>query len=193
MPEKRPPLEAHGASLAEVAAAIAARGDPPPVDHWHPTHCGDSEMRIARDGTWYHQGTPITRPAMVRLFATVLRREPDGSHVLVTPVEKLGIQVDHTAFRATQMTMSGKGDTRRIGVTLDSGDALIIGPDHPLTVHDTPDGPSPRVAVRFGLEAELARPLYYELAEIALVEGPNNPKGWPPGIWSDGQFFALAP
>ena len=188
MPETRPPIEAHGVSLAELAAAIDARGSPPPVDRWQPEHCGDSEMRIARDGTWYHQGTPIARPAMVRLFSTVLRREPDGSHMLVTPAEKLAIEVERTAFRATQMTMSGDGDTRRIGLTLDSGDALIIGRDHPLTVQDTPDGPSPRVAVRFGLEAELARPLYYELAEIALAEGHD-----PPGIWSDGQFFALAP
>ena len=188
MPETRPPIEAHGVSLAELAAAIAARDGPAPVDRWHPDHCGDSEMRIARDGTWYHQGTPITRPAMVRLFSTVLRREPDGSHTLVTPVEKLAIEVERTAFRATQMTMSGDGDARRIGLTLDSGDALIVGRDHPLIVQDTADGPSPRVAVRFGLEAELARPLYYELAEIALVEGHD-----PPGIWSDGQFFALAP
>lgn len=193
MPEKRPPIEAHGASLADLAAAIEARGGPPPVDRWHPAHCGDSEMRIARDGTWFHQGRPIARPAMVRLFSTVLRREPDGSHVLVTPVEKLAIEVERTAFRATRMTMSGTGDQRRIGLTLDSGDALIIGPDHPLTVQEMPDGPSPRVAVRFGLEAELARPLYYELAEIALAEAPDNPDSWPPGIWSEGRFFPLAP
>jgi hypothetical protein len=145
-------------------------------------------MRIARDGTWYHQGSPINRPAMVRLFATVLRREPDDSHALVTPVEKLSIDVESTAFRATQMTMAGEGRERRIGLTLDSGDALIVGRDNPLTVVDTPEGPSPRVAVRFGLEAELARPLYYELADIALAEGHD-----PPGIWSDGQFFPLVP
>lgn len=188
MPEKRPPIEAHGVSLADLAAAIEARGGPPPVDRWHPEHCGDSQMRIARDGTWFHQGTPIARPAMVRLFATVLRREPDGSHVLVTPVEKLAIEVEHTAFRATQMIMAGDGEARRIALTLDSGDALFVGPDHPLTIVDTSGGPSPRVAVRFGLEAELARPLYYELAEIALAEAHD-----PPGVWSDGQFFALAP
>jgi hypothetical protein len=188
MPERRIPLEAQGRSLADLASAIEARGGPPPVDKWHPEHCGDSEMRIARDGTWYHQGSPIGRPAMVRLFSTVLRREPDGSHALVTPVEKLTIEVETTAFRATQMTMDGEGESRRIGLTLDSGDALIVGPDHPLTVTDTPDGPSPRVAVRFGLEAELARPLYYELAVIALAEGHD-----PPGIWSDGAFFAMVP
>lgn len=143
-------------------------------------------MRIARDGTWFHEGRPITRPAMVRLFATVLRREADGSHVLVTPAEKLSIEVESTAFRATQMAMEGTGEHRRIGLTLDSGDALIVGPDHPLTVVDTPEGPSPRVLVRFGLEAELVRPLYYELADIALTEGHD-----PPGVWSNGQFFSL--
>ena len=184
MPEKRAPLEAQGLSLTDLAAAIEARGGPPPVDRWDPPHCGHSGMRIARDGRWYHEGRPITRPAMVRLFASVLRREPDGSHVLVTPVEKLAIDVEATAFRATQMTMSGEGRQRSVGLTLDSGDALIVGPDHPLTLNQTPDGPSPRVSVRFGLEAELARPLYYELAEIALAEGHD-----PPGVWSQGAFF----
>src|SRR5687767_12048338 len=186
MPEKRSPLEAQGLSLADLAAAIEERGGPPPVDRWNPAHCGHSGMRIARDGTWFHEGRPIERPAMVRLFATVLRREPDGSHVLVTPVEKLTIDVEGTAFRATQMTIAGDGEQRRIGLTLDSGDALIVGPDHPLSVTATSQGPSPRVAVRFGLEAELARSLYYELAEIALAEDRD-----PPGIWSDGLFFPL--
>jgi uncharacterized protein len=188
MPERRAPIEAQGLSLADLAAAIEQRGGPPPVDRWNPPQCGNSDMRIARDGTWYYRGSPIERPAMVRLFASVLRREPDGNHVLVTPVEKLAIEVESTAFRATQMTMSGEGRHRRIGLTLDSGDALIVGPGHPLSVVATADGPSPRIAVRFGLEAELARPLYYELAEIALAEGHN-----PPGIWSENQFYSLAP
>ena len=186
MPESRPPLEAQGQSLADLAAAIEARGGPPPVDRWNPRYCGHSGMRIARDGRWFHEGRPIERPAMVRLFSTVLRREPDGSHVLVTPVEKLTIAVEATAFRATQMTMSGEREQRRIGLALDSGDALIVGPDHRLSMVDTAHGPSPRVTVRFGLEAELARSLYYELAEIALTEGHE-----PPGVWSDGLFFPL--
>lgn len=188
MPERRQPLEAQGQTLAALAAAIEQRGGPPPVDKWNPSHCGNSDMRIARDGTWFYRGSPIARPAMVRLFSTVLRREEDGGHVLVTPVEKLSIEVESTAFRATQMTMEGEAGKRRIGLTLDSGDALIVGPEHSLTVVETPDGPSPRVAVRFGLEAELARPLYYELAEIAIAEGSD-----PPGIWSDGIFFKLVP
>ncbi len=185
MPEKRPPIDLAGQSLAALADAIADRSLPP-VDQWNPTHCGDSEMRIARDGIWYHQGQPIARLAMVRLFSSILRREPDGAHVLVTPGEKLSIEVEVTAFRALTMTMEGEGQARRIAFALDSGDAVIAGPHHPLTILDTPQGPSPRLAVRHGLEAELARPLYYELADIALAEAHD-----PPGIWSDGAFFAL--
>ena len=187
MPETRPPIDLAGQSLAELAARISERSLPP-VERWNPEHCGDSEMRIARDGTWYHQGSPIGREAMVRLFSTVLRRESDGSHVLVTPAEKLTIAVESTAFRALTMTMEGDGEDRRIAFALDSGDAVIAGPDHPLSVVATPGGPSPRLAVRHGLEAELARPLYYELADIALAEDHD-----PPGIWSGGAFFALAP
>lgn len=186
MPESRTPLEAEAMTLSALAEAIESRGGPPPVDQWNPPYCGHSGMRIARDGTWYHDGAPINRPAMTRLFASVLRREPDGNHMLVTPFEKLAIDVDVTALRATQMTMVGEGENRRIGLTLDSGDAVIVGRKHPLSVVALPEGPSPRVAVRFGLEAELSRSLYYELAEVALAEGHD-----PPGVWSDGQFFAL--
>ena len=144
-------------------------------------------MRIARDGTWYHEGAPIRRPAMVRLFSTVLRREPDGRHMLVTPVEKLEIDVESTAFRAVEMTSEGKADRRTFALKLDSGDALVVGPDHPLRMVED-EGLSPRVAVRHGLEAELTRPVYYELAEIALSEGHE-----PPGVWSSGMYFPLAP
>ncbi len=185
MPETRPPIAVAGRSLADLAKAIGERGLPP-VDRWNPEHCGDSAMRIAADGSWFHMGTRIDRPAMVRLFSTVLRREPDGSHVLVTPVEKLTIEVEATAFRAVAMTSEGAGKDRTIAFELDSGDAVIVGPDHPLTVIDDGHGPSPRIAVRHGLEALVARPLYYDLAEIALAEG-----GDPPGIWSNGAFFAL--
>lgn len=187
MPESRPPLQLAGRSLAELAAAIDGKRLPP-VDRWNPSHCGDSQMRIAADGTWYHMGSPIGRPAMVRLFSTVLRREPDGSHVLVTPVEKLAIEVELTAFRAIGMTSEGEGERRSIAFALDSGDAVILGPDHPLTVVETGHGPSPRVAVRHGLEALVVRPVYYELAAIALAEDHE-----PPGVWSGGTFFALSP
>jgi hypothetical protein len=186
MPESRPPIELPGLSMAQLQACIAER-KLPPVDKWDPERCGHSGMRIARGGTWYHEGAPIRRPAMVRLFATVLRRESDGRHMLVTPVEKLEIDVESTAFRAVEMSTEGAGEARKIALKLDSGDALVIGPDHPLVLVDD-ERLSPRVAVRHGLEAELSRPVYYELAEIALAEGRE-----PPGIWSSGAFFPLAP
>ena len=185
MPQTRPPIELQGLSLADLQALIDQRSLPP-VDQWEPERCGHSDMRIARDGTWYHDGAPIRRPAMVRLFATVLRREPDGRHMLVTPVEKLEIDVETTAFRAIEMTSEGGGRDRRIAFKLDSSDALILGPEHPLTIVDSKSGPSPRILVRHGLEAELSRPVYYELAEIAVEEGHQ-----PPGVWSNGAFFSL--
>lgn len=183
MPETRPPIRVAGQSLADLAARIGER-QAPPVDRWDPPHCGHSGMRIAADGRWWHMGSPIERPAMVRLFATVLRREGDGSHVLVTPHEKLTIDVEATAFRAIAMTSEGEGEARRIAFELDSGDAVILGPGHPL--QPASGGAGPRLAVRHGLEAMLSRPVYYELAEIALAEGHE-----PPGVWSDGRFFAL--
>ena len=187
MPESRPPIDLHGIGLAELQRAIDERRLPP-VDRWNPEHCGHSGMRIAADGTWYHDGAPIRRPAMVRLFSTVLRREADGSHVLVTPVEKLEIDVERTAFRAVEMQSEGEGRDRSIAFRLDTGDAVILDAEHPLHVVQTEQGPSPRLLVRHGLEAELARALYYELAELALAEGKE-----PAGVWSGGTFFRLEP
>jgi uncharacterized protein len=186
MPESRAPIELKGLSLAELRKLINERRLPP-VDEWNPGRCGHSGIRIARDGTWYHEGAPIRRPAMVRLFSTVLRREPDGRHVLVTPVEKLDIDVESTAFRAVEMQTEGEGRERRIAFRLDSGDAVIPDSDHPLRIVESEQGPSPRLLVRHGLEAELTRAVYYELAELALAEGAE-----PPGIWSSGTFFPLA-
>ena len=185
MPESRPPIELQGLSLNDLQRLIDERRLPP-VESWNPEHCGHSGMRIARDGTWFHEGAPIRRPAMVRLFSTVLRREPDGRHMLVTPVERLEIDVEATAFRAVEMSREGEGPLGRIAFRLDSGDAVILGPDHPLTIVETEHGPSPRLLVRHGLEAELTRAVYYELAELALAEGNQ-----PAGIWSDGAFFPM--
>lgn len=185
MPESRPPIELQGISLDELQRLIDERRLPP-VDKWNPERCGHSSMRITRDGTWYHEGAPIRRTAMTRLFSTVLRREPDGRHVLVTPVEKLDIDVEATAFRAIEMRVDGKGRDQRIALGLDSGDAVILGPDHPLRIVETESGPSPRILVRHGLEAELTRPVYYELAELALEQDSERP-----GVWSSGAFFPL--
>ena len=182
MPESRPPLDLQGISLSELQRLIDERRLPP-VDKWNPDHCGDSEMRIARDGTWFHQGSPIGRETMVRLFSTILRRESDGSYVLVTPVEKLSIEVESTAFRAVELLSEGEGRQRRIAFRLDSGDAVVMDADHPLTFE-----PTPRILVRHGLEAELSRSVYYELAELALSDGND-----PTGLWSSGAFFPLEP
>jgi len=183
MPETNAPIDFAGRSIAEIVAEMAGR-PPAPVERWHPDHCGDSEMRIARDGSWYHQGAEIRRPALIRQFARILRREADGSHVLVTPGEKLTIEVELAALVAVAMTHEGEGQERRIALLLNSGDAIVLGPNHPLRM--TTNG-VPLVAVRGGLEALLARPVYYELAEIALAEGAE-----PAGVWSDGAFFALS-
>lgn len=173
-------------SLAEVAQALADNRLPP-VDKWHPAHCGDSEMRIARDGSWHHQGSPIGREAMVRLFATILRREGDGRYVLVTPAEKLDIEVDDVPFIAVEVKNEGEGKGRRLAFRLNTGDLVVAGAANALRFEDTADGPAPYLHVRGGMEARLARPVFYELVELALAEGHQ-----PPGLWSDGVFFAMS-
>ena len=177
----------HALSLAEIAQ-LAADQRLPPVERWNPTHCGDSEMRIARDGTWFHQGSPIGRPAMVRLFSTILRREPDGGYVLVTPVEKLDIAVEDAPFIAVEMKADGDGRAARLAFRLNTGDLVTAGPDHPLRFAGTPDEPRPYLQIRGGLEALVARSLYYDLAERALASGEE-----PAGVWSNGAFFPIAP
>jgi len=142
-------------------------------------------MRIARDGTWYHEGSPIGRPEMVRLFSTILRREPDGGFVLVTPVEKLDIEVEDAPFVAVELRSEGEGAARRLAFRLNTGDLVIAGPEHPLHFEA---GPHPYLTVRAGLDALVARPVYYELAELALAEGSE-----PAGLWSDSAFFPLEP
>ena len=171
-------------SLADIARLAEAR-TLPPVEKWNPDHCGDSAMRIARAGTWYHEGSPIGRPEMVRLFSTILRREPDGRHVLVTPVEKLDIQVEDAPFVAVELKSEGEGRERRLAFRLNTGDLVVAGPAHRLRFEA---GPHPCLEVRAGLDALVARPVYYELAELALAEGAE-----PPGLWSDGVFFPFEP
>lgn len=172
-------------SLADVAR-LAQEKRLPPVDKWNPDHCGDSEMRIARDGTWFHQGSPIGREAMVRLFSTILRREADGSFVLVTPVEKLTIAVEDAPFVAVELKSVGVGESRSLAFRLNTGDLVTAGPDHRLTIREGEDGPHPYLHVRAGLEALVARSVYYELMNLAIEEGAD-----PVGLWSDGGFFRL--
>jgi hypothetical protein len=185
MPAPEPPPDLSGLSLAEIAR-LAEDKKLPPVERWNPEHCGDSGMRIARDGTWFHEGSPIGRAAMVRLFSTILRREPDGSFVLVTPVEKLTIDVEDAPFVAVELKSEGERRDRTLAFRLNTGDVVVAGPDRPLRLDQGEDGPHPYLEVRPGLEALVARSVYYELAELALAEGDD-----PPGLWSGGAFFRL--
>ncbi|MDR7257398.1 MAG: DUF1285 domain-containing protein [Sphingomonas sp.] len=174
-------------SLADIARLAEAR-KLPPVERWNPTHCGDSEMRIARDGTWFHQGSPIGREAMVRLFSTILRREADGGYVLVTPVEKLDIVVEDAPFVAVEMKVSGEGKVATLTFRLNTGDLVTADADHALRFEPREDGPRPYLHVRAGLDAVVARTVYYELAQRAIDGGDV-----PPGVWSAGAFFPLEP
>ncbi|QUT04952.1 DUF1285 domain-containing protein [Sphingobium phenoxybenzoativorans] len=184
MPMDAPP-DLATLSLSDIARLLQEK-KLPPVEQWNPDHCGDSEMRIARDGTWFHQGSPIGREAMVRLFSTILRRESDGSFVLVTPVEKLSITVEDAPFVAVEVKIEGEGNTTDLAFRLNTGDIVVAGRDNPITIRQGADGPHPYLAVRGGLEALIARSVYYELANIALDEA-----GETPGIWSGGAFFPL--
>lgn len=180
-----PPPDLSRLSLAEIARLVEEK-KLPPVERWDPERCGDSEMRIARDGTWYHQGRPIAREAMVRLFSTILRREADGRYVLVTPVEKLDIAVEDVPFVAVEVKSEGEGQTRALAFRLNTGDVVVAGPEHRLEFGEDANGPRPILAVRPGLDALLARSVYYELVDMALAEAAR-----PAGLWSAGAFFPL--
>ena len=142
-------------SLSEIEQALAEKRLPP-VDQWHPAHTGDSEMRIARDGSWFHQGGRINRPAMVRLFASILRRESDGSHVLVTPAEKLSIIVEDAHFVAVELKSEGEGKARMLAFRLNTDDLVVVGPANPIRIVSHDDGPHPYLMVRRQMEALIA-------------------------------------
>ena len=180
-----PPPDLSSLSLADIARLVA-EAKLPPVERWNPAHCGDSDMRIARDGTWFHQGSAIARPEMLRLFSTILRREQDGRFVLVTPAEKLDIAIEDAPFVAVEFKAEGDGAETQLAFRLNTGELVVAGPDHPLRFDDRADGPRPYLLVRAGLEALVVRSVFYELAERA-GPGPDGRLG----IWSDGAFFAM--
>lgn len=185
MAERLENLASH--SLADLAR-IAQAQSLPPVDIWNPEREGEANMRIASDGTWFHEGTPINRPNMVRLFSGILKREADGRHFLVTPYEKLFIEVDDAAFLAVEFKTEGEGKDRTLIFRLNTGGLVQAGALNRIHVGGTESQPAPYLHVRGGLEARLARSVFYQLAEIAIEEGAE-----PPGIWSGGEFFLLEP
>jgi uncharacterized protein len=147
-------------------------------------------MRIARDGTWFYRGSPIARPRLVKLFASVLRREDDGSYWLVTPVERGRVTVEDAPFLAVEVTSEGSGTQRRLSFRTNLDEIVAAGPDHPLRIETTASGePAPYILVRPGLEARLNRPVFYELVEFADNERGDG--GGPFGLWSGGMFFDL--
>lgn len=178
------PPDLAGLSLSQIAELVEQR-KLPPVSAWHPERSGDSEMRIAADGRWFHQGGEITRPAMVRAFSSLLRCDSDGSYWLVTPHEKLSIAVEDVLFLVVEMTSEGSGETRTIAFRLNNDDLVLAGPEHPIELRG--DASLPYLLFRDALWARIARNPYYELAELALAEGND-----PPGLWSQGQFFPVA-
>jgi hypothetical protein len=176
--------------LASLQRDAAAGRKLPPVEKWNPQHCGDIDIRIARDGTWFHNGTPIGRRELVRLFSTILRKDADGYH-LVTPVEKMRIVVDDAPFLAVLLRVEGEGREQRLVFTTNVGDETVAGPDNPIRVETDAktEEPAPYVHVRRGLEAKIARAVFYQLADMA-VPGEGGGEG-PLGVWSDGVFFPL--
>ena len=174
-------------SLASAASRAGARG-PAPVHLWDPPFCGDLDMRIARDGTWFHEGTPIGRERMVKLFASILKREGDR-HYLVTPVEKVGITVDDAPFVAVDVARDEEG----LRFTTNLGELAVAGPEHPIRVIRDPETgePSPYIEIRSGLEALIDRKSFYRLVELGET-APHENEDWF-GVRSNGVFFPIIP
>jgi hypothetical protein len=173
-----------------TAARDAGKRGLPPVHLWNPDFCGDIDMRIGRDGTWFYMGTPIGRPALVRLFSTILKREGD-KHFLVTPVEKVGIQVDDAPFMAVEMERDGEGDTRTLHFRTNVDDWVACDAEHRLRFEAGADGGlTPYLHVRSDLWAKVTRAVYYDLVDLGeerVIDGADMF-----GIMSGGVFFPMA-
>ena len=176
----------------ERLAREAGSGGVPPVERWNPEFCGDLDIRIARDGTWFYMGSPIGRKALVKLFSSVLRKDDDGRTYLVTPVEKIGIIVDDAPFLAVEMAVDGAGADQVISFRTHVDDVVIVGADHPLRfeAEDETGGLKPYVLVRGRLEALVNRPVFHDLVDLGVDVDRGN--GHEFGIWSSGVFFPMA-
>lgn len=179
-----------GMDVNALASKLETKGLPP-VEKWNPPFCGDLDMRIARDGTWFYLGSPIGRKRLVRLFSTVLRHDADGKYYLVTPVEKIGITVDDAPFVAVEMVVDGAGEDQVLRFRTNVGDWVTADGDHPLRVVIDPKTgePSPYVLVRGRLEALIARAVFYDLVALGVERGTGDTYVF--GVWSSGCFFPL--
>lgn len=179
-------LEQLVASL-KVLASAGPEQTSKPVESWNPSHCGEAGLEILRDGVWRHEGTRITRESLVRLFATILRKDADGETYLVTPVEKIKVRVEDAPFLAIRVDRSGLARDQCLVFTTNVGDVVTVDAEHPLrVVTDRVTGePRPYVLVRGRLEARILRAPFLELAEWAEFEGGRT------GVWSGGVFFPI--
>ena len=188
------PAAKDSSALERLSAALGAipRGKgPPPIERWNPAYCGEIDLRIAADGTWFYNGTPIGRPALVRLFASILRKDPER-HVLVTPVERVGIVVEDAPFQAVEMAVEGDGAARRIAFRTNVDDLVQVGDANPLRFERDPGGGiKPYVLVRGGLWAQVTRALTYDLVDMGEERELDGRAMF--GIAVEGQFYAIAP
>jgi hypothetical protein len=190
MPGNAPLPRSPLARLTEALGSEAKRKGPPPVERWNPAYCGEIDMRISADGTWHYMGSPITRPALVKLFSTVLRKDPER-YVLVTPVERVGITVEDAPFLAVEMAVEGEGESRQIAFRTNVDDLVQVGPDHPLRFEqDATGGVKPYVKVRGELWALVTRSLALDL--IALGEEKDVEAAATFGVMAGGTFFPIA-
>ena len=175
------------AGLQALLQAQQGKG-PAPVERWNPPYCGDIGMQIRADGVWIYGGSPIGRMPLVKLFAGVLRKDADGKHYLVTPVEKIDVAVADAPFLAVEMEVQGSGRAQSLVFRTNVDDVVTAGPEHPLRFVTEPGsgGLKPYVLVRGRLEALVTRALYYDLVELAVTDAE---RGF--GLWSGGQFFAM--
>lgn len=178
------------AAVNDLLGQIPKAQGLPPVHLWNPAFCGDIDMRIARDGTWYYLGTPIGRKPMVRLFSTILRRDED-KWFLVTPVEKVGITVEDAPFVAVTLEVEGEGEDQRLHFTDNVENRFTAGPEHPLRVitDDVTGEPAPYITVRGNLDALIHRNVFYQLVDLAITREVNGQRLL--GVWSDGEFYSL--
>jgi hypothetical protein len=184
-------LEMPSAESIAASAQEVAKDGLPPVELWNPPFCGDLDMRIARDGTWFYLGTPIGRAPLVKLFSSILRKDGDD-YFLVTPVEKVGITVDDAPFVAIDFDVAGTGEAQKLRFETHVGDRCVAGPDHPIRVaYDAAGEPSPYVLVRRNLEALIDRKSFYRLVDLG-VHAEHEGAQWF-GLWSGGAFFPLIP
>jgi len=189
MTKEKPPLSSASFRpdlFAKEAMNASGKKGLPPVHLWNPEFCGDIDMHIKRDGSWDYMGSAIARPAMVKLFSTILRHDDDGKYYLVTPVEKVGIRVDDAPFVAVELRAEGAGPKQILQLRTNVDDVVTLDKDHPLRIEFADNGdPTPYILVRDRLEALISRPVYYELAQMVEENGNDY------GLWSAGMFFPL--